>query len=148
MANNAIKWETAPNSRSTVLTTELNALANGAFTGIGTEINNSVNLDQWGVFDIVLASLTPTAGAYLKLYLVQCIGGTTYEDAPSSTNPGYHMEVAVVSVTTGAAAKRIQTAAFRLPLGKFKVVLLNGAGVALGATLNTVTLYTGNDEVQ
>ena len=145
---NAIQWQAAPTSRSTVLTTELNSLANGGYSGVGTEIDNSANLDQYGSLEINLASLTPTSGAYLQLFLTQAVGGTNYEDPPSSTNPGYQMSVAVMSVATGAATKRITTPFFRLPPTKFKFVLLNGCGAALAASGNTVTLYTDNDEVQ
>jgi len=145
---NAVLWQAAPTSRSTGLSTELNSLADAAFSGVGSAFDNTSNGDQWAAVDIVLASLTPVAPAYLSLYLVQSIDGTTYEDAPSSTNPGTHMVVATVLVTTGAAAKRIMSPWFRIPPGKFKFVLLNKAGVALGASGNTVTLYTDNDEVQ
>ena len=145
---NAIKWEAAPTSRSTILTTELNSLANGSYSAVGTVIDNSANLDQWGGLEISLASLTPTAGAYLQLFLTQAIDGTNYEDPPSATNPGYHMSVAIVSLATGAATKRIVIPFFRLPPTKFKPVLLNGAGVAFAASGNTVTLYTDNDEIQ
>ena len=145
---NAIKWEAASTSRGNVLTTELNALANGAYSAVGTEIDNSTNLDQWGSLEVNLASLTPTAGAYLQLFLSQAVGGTNYEDPASSTNPGYQMSVAVVSLATGAATKWVTTPFFRLPPTKFKFVLLNGAGAALGASGNTVTLYTNNDEIQ
>lgn len=145
---NAILWQAAPVSRSTGLTTELNSLADVTFSGVGTVFDNTANLDQFAAADIVLASLTPVAGAYLSLYLVQSIDGTTYEDAPSATNPGTHMLVATVLVTTGVAAKRIMTPWFRIPPGKFKLVLYNATGVALGASANTVTVYSGNDEVQ
>jgi hypothetical protein len=145
---NKILWDASPTSRGTVLTTELNSLGNGAYSGVGTAIDNTSNLDQYGALDIVLASLNPTSGAYLQLFLVQSIDGTTYEDPPSSTNPGYQMSVGVFSVTTGSAAKRLMSPWFRIPPGKFKFVLLNGTGVALGAASNTVTLYTADDEVQ
>lgn len=144
----ATLWQAAPASRGTGLTTELNSLANGAFSAVGTAIDNTANKDQYAAMDIVLASLTPASGATLSLYLVQSADGTTYEDAPSATNPGSHMLVATVLVTTGAAAKRIVSPWFYLPPGKFKLVLLNSTGVALGATLNTVTVYTSNDQAQ
>lgn len=145
---NAIKWEGAPTSRGNVLTTELNSLANGGYSAAGTEIDNSANLDQWGSFEINLASLNPTTGAYLQLFIVTAPDGTNYEDNPSSTNPGYHASVAVLPLATGTATKRVMSPWFRLPPTKFKVVLLNGAGVALGASGNTVELFTNNDEIQ
>lgn len=139
------KWS-ALASRGNVLTTELNALANGGFSAVGPAYDNTTNLDEWGFLDITLASLTPTAGAYLQFFIAQSLDGTTYENPPASTNPGYHMSVMTVAVTTGAGTKRIQTPGFRLPPGKFKFVLLNASGVALGATLNTVALYTSNEQ--
>jgi hypothetical protein len=145
---NKVLWDAAPTSRSTGLTTELNSLGNGAYSAVGTAFDNTANGDQFASADIVLGSLNPTAGAYLALFLVQSIDGTTYEDPPSSTNPGTHMLVATVLLTTGAAAKRVMTPPFRIPAGKFKLVLYNAAGVALAASGNTVTLYTNEDEVQ
>lgn len=140
------KW-VAPTSRGNQLTTELNALANGGFSAVGPAYDNTTNLDEWGACDITLASLNPTAGAYLQLFIAVSLDGTTYEDAPSSTNPGSHQLVATVSLTTGASAKRVQTKdLFRLPPAKFKFVLKNAAGVALGATLNTVALFTTNEQ--
>lgn len=141
---NKITWNMAPTSRSTGLTTELNSLGNGAYSGLGTEFDNTSNLDQYASCHIHLASLNPTAGAYIQLFLVQELAAT-YEDAPSSTNPGYDKSVAVMSVTTGSAAKEIATPWFRIPPGKFKLVLLNATNVALGASGNTVTLYTADD---
>lgn len=144
----ATLWQNAPVSRGTVLTTELNSLANNAYSAVGTAIDNTSNGDQYGALDIVLASLNPTSGASLSLYLVQSLDGTNYEDAPSSTNPGSHTLVATVLVGTGAATKRVMSPWFYVPPGKFRFVLLNSAGVALAASANTVTLFTDNDETQ
>lgn len=144
-----VLWQAAPVSRSTGLTTELNSLANAAYSVVGTAFDNTANLDQFGACDIVLASLDPAAGGYLQLFLVQSLDGTNYEDAPTTTtNPGTHMLVATVALLDTSSAKRVMTPWFRLPPGKFKLVLYNGSGVSLGATGNTVTLYTSNDEVQ
>lgn len=145
---NKILWDTSWTSRGTVLTTELNSLADGAFSAVGTAVDNTSNLDQYGGLDIVLGSLNPTAGAFLQLHLVQSYDGTTYEDAASSTNPSYHNVVASIPVTTGSAAKRVMSPLFRIPPGKFKFVLYNDCNVSLAASGNTVTLYTTNDEVQ
>lgn len=144
IATKTDKWS-AWVSRSTGLTTELNSLANGAYSALGTAFDNTTNLDQYAVCEIVLASLNPTAGAYIQLFLAQSADGANYEDAPSSTNPGYHMSVAVLPVTTGSAAKRIITPPFRIPPGKYKLALLNATNVALASSANTAALYTAND---
>lgn len=141
----AFKWA-GVTSRGNVLTTELNALANGGFSAAGPAYDNTTNLDQWGACDITLASLAAAAGAYLQIFLDVSLDGTTYEDAPSSTNPGAHQLVATVSLNVSTSAKRVMSPFFRLPPNKFKFVLKNAAGVALGATLNTVALYTANEQ--
>jgi hypothetical protein len=104
------------------------------------------NLDEWGALDITLASLNPTAGAYLQIFIVVSLDGTTYQDVPSSTNPGFSMSAVVVELTTGSAAKRVMTPLFRIPPTKFKFILLNKSNVALGASSNTVALYTANEQ--
>lgn len=141
---NLLKWLAAWTSRSTVLTTELNALANGAYSAVGTAYDNTTNLNQTGYLEVNLASLTPTAGAYLQAFMVQSLDGTNYEDAPSSTNPGYGCQNAGNAVATGVATKRVSIGPFTIPPGKMKFVLLNKTNVALGATGNTVTLYTAD----
>jgi hypothetical protein len=141
----SFKW-VASASRGNVLTTELNALANGAFSAVGPAYDNTTNLDEWGACDITLPSIISTAGAYLQIFLAVSLDGTTYEDAPSATNPGSHQLVATVSLTAATSAKRTMTAWFRLPPNKFKFVLKNASGVALAATVNTVALYTANEQ--
>lgn len=143
-----VKWSGSPTSRGTVLTTELNSLGNGAFCSVGSAYDNTSNLDEWFWFDLVLASLNPTAGAYVNIYAVPSLDGTNYADAPSSTNPGNHMLVATLSITTGSAAKRqMSLFPFLLPPGKWKFVIKNGTGVSFGASSNTLTLYSANESV-
>lgn len=144
-----VKWAAAPTSRGTVLTTELNSLANNGFCSVGSGFDNTTNLDQWFLFELVLASLTPTAGAYINIYAVPAHdGGTNFADAPSSTNPGNHMLVCTLSITTGSGAKR-QLSLFpvQLPPGDWKFVIKNGTGVSLAASGNTLTLYSINESV-
>lgn len=139
------KWTAAP-SRGNQLTTELNALANGGFSAVGPAYDNTTNLDEWGACDITLASLAAATGAYLQLFLAVSLDGTNYEDAPAATQPGSHNLVATVSVLVSTSVKRIVTPWFRLPPNKFKFVLKNAAGVALGASGNTVALFTTNEQ--
>jgi len=145
---NKLLWDATYTSRGTVTTTELNSLANAAYA-TGTVYDNTTLLDQYGACQVYLGSLNPAAGAYVALFLVQSVDGTNYEDAPVvTTNPGYHMQIATMSVLDTTAAHYINSPVFRLPPGKFKIALLNGTGIALAATSNTITLYTTDDEVQ
>lgn len=145
---NAVKWEAVWTSRSTVLTTELNSLANAARSAVGTEIDNGTNLDQYGKVEIVLGSLASVAGGTLTLYMVTAPGGTNYEDGSATVDPGAHTIVAVMGVNAATAAKRIMSPVFPMQPGKSKFILRQDLGVAFAATGNTVTLYTSNDELQ
>lgn len=149
MANNAILWQTSPTSRGTALTTSLNSLANAAYSTVETAFDNTSNLDQFACAEFICTStVTVGASAYVQVFLVQSADGTNYEDAPSSTNPGFHMLAATIGLNNTTALKRAISPWFRIPPGKFKPVLYNVAGVALPATGNSVTIYTANDEVQ
>jgi hypothetical protein len=144
-----IKWGASPTSRGTVLTTELNTLANGAFTAVGTELDNTSNLDRWAWVEFAGGgSITPTTGATFSIFLVHAPGGTNYDDPASSTNPGTHQIVAVIALQASAHTVRaISTFPFPLPPSKVKFVLKNNSGVSLSASGNTLTLYTSNEAV-
>lgn len=144
-----VKWNAALQSRGTVLTTQLNTLANGAFSAAGSAYDNTSNLDRWGWVEFAGGgSITPTAGATLYVYMIHAPGGTNYDDPASATQPGTHQLVAVLSLQTGAHTVRaISTVPFALPPSNVKFVLKNSAGVALTASGNTLTLYTGNESV-
>lgn len=144
-----IKWAGSPTSRGTVLTTELNALANNAFSAAGPAYNNTTNLDRWAWVEFVTgASITPTTGAVILVYMVHSPGGTNYDEGASANNPGTHTLVSVLPLTVAAGTHRaISTTPFALPPSNVKFILKNQAGVALAATLNTVTLYTSNESV-
>jgi hypothetical protein len=139
-------WTDRSASTGGTIGTELNTLANGAFSAVTAAYDNSTNLDEWGAFMIDLASLNPTTGAYLQIFCVASLDGTGYEDAASSTNPGSHQLVATVSLTTGAAVKKQNTPLFRLLPGKMKWVLKNASGVAFAASANTAKLFTTNEQ--
>ena len=145
---NAIKWEAAAATQGNVLTTELNSLADNAISGVGTAIDNSANLDQFGYVEVNLASLNPTTGAFLTLYMTMALDGTNYEDPAASTNPAWHAIAATIPVTTGSATKRCMSPKFEIPPCKVKFQLRNDCNVALAASGNTVELFTTNDEVQ
>ena len=128
------------------LTTEMNSIANGSYSSAPGAYDNTGNNDEWGIVELNLASLNPTAGAYVQVFLAQSVDGSNYEDAPASTNPGYQMVVASIPITTGTATKRGTSPPFRLPPGKFKMYLLNRTGVSFAASANTLKLYTFNEQ--
>ena len=51
---------------------------------------------------IVLASLAAATGAYLQLFLDVSLDGTTYEDAPSATNPATPTAIPTIARSSGS----------------------------------------------
>ena len=140
------KWETTWADRGNVLTTELNALAAGSRTNVGTELVNNTNLDEIGKLEIgVTFASAPAAGDYLDIHMVQAPDGTNYEDGSSTVDPGPHTLKASVQVRAVDSAQRIMTRMFQLEPGKTKFILVNrNASQAFPATGSTVKLYTTN----
>lgn len=146
---NAIKWETAPNSRGNVLSTELNALGDTNRSNAGTEIDNSTNLDTHGLLELnVTFATAPSANAFVALYLVTAPDGTNYSDGSSSIDPGGDTWVLNIPLRAVTSAQLKVTKIFELPNAKFKFILENQAGFAFPATGSTVELFTGNYELQ
>lgn len=142
-----VKWSAAVATQGNVLTTELNALAIGAYSAVGAEYDNGgANLNKYFWLELNLASLTPGANPAVQIFATLAPSGN-YEDPPSATNTGYPMSLGSFPIATGAGTKRVNVPAFQLPPTKIRFVLLNSAGVALAATGNTLTLYSSNDTV-
>ena len=148
---NAIKWEGAWVDRSNVLTTEMNGLTDGTYVlqSVASAIANQTNLDQYGMFELNLASLDPDAGGYVEVYGVRSMdGGSTYEDTPGTNNPATHLLLAVIPLDATSSVKKAFSKPFWFDPNATKFCVRNMAGVDFGATGNTLKLWTNNDEVQ
>jgi len=142
---NAIKWEAAMVSRGTVLTTELNALAAAATSAVGTEIDNSTNLDRFGWFEVNHGTKTEDAhaGDTVEIYMVTAPDGTNYEDGA-----GQLVAVVATDVVAADTLHQYNSNMFLLPPCKVKFKLKNAGNHAMLDTTNTVELFTSNLEVQ
>lgn len=143
------KWSASWTSRVTMLATELNSLADNAYSGIsgsgtGVEFDNTTNVDVWARFVVNLASLNPTGTAFITVYLVKADSSSNYEDAPSSTLAGYDHEPVILFVSTGSAAKRRISYPFKISPGKYKAALRNDTNVSLAASGSTVAIETAD----
>lgn len=138
---NKIQWDAEDTTGTTILSTQLNSLADGSKSGVGTSYDNGTNLNQYGWLEIILASLTPAAGNYALMYMYVYSGGTT-EDVAGL------IPLLPLNFTTSTGAKRLVSRRFELPPFEVNFEFENQLGVALGASGNTVKLYVANDEVQ
>jgi len=146
---NAILWQTTPNSRGNVLSTELNALADAAFTAAGTALDNSANLDKYAYLELNVDFVSaPSAGAYCAIYMVMALDGTNYADGSGSVNPGADAWVISIPILASTAAQNKQVGPIPLPPAKVKFLLENKTGQAFPASGSTLELFSANDEIQ
>ncbi len=133
---------TTPATIATALSTELNSLANAAFTAASTAIDNETTPSLYLDTELVLASLTPTGSPSCALFIIYSLdSGTNYEDVANAAS----VAAAIYSFTTAVAAKRqVRGNILLLPL-KFKLIVQNNMGPALGATLNTIRYRLHNE---
>ncbi len=142
-----INW-IALTSRSTVLTTELNALASAARSNAGTALDNGANLDEWGWLELqVTFAVAPTATANLLVYMVLAPDGTNYADGSSTVAPGADTLIAAFPILASTSAQRKTVGPIRLPPCKVKFIIENQTGQAFPATGSTLTLYTSDEKV-
>src|SRR5882672_1198659 len=141
------KWN-AP-SLTTVLSTELNALTNNTMSAASATIANHTALDKYADIEVNLASLSPTAGAFVALYILDSVDTTNFP-AQSDADLRLTTSQLLVAIPVGIATTTAQLVVARnvlLPVGDFQVKLDNQTNVSLGATLNTVKFYTYDDNL-
>lgn len=132
-------------TNQTVLTTELNSLANNASV-ISSVAGASgvITLTSTGYIQalcelLVTFGVAPTANTTINVWFLTAPDGTNFEDGSSSVTPQRNPDVffPVRAVTT---AQRIAKPC-KLPVGTFKVLLQNnGTGQAMAASGNTVKI--------
>lgn len=129
------KW-TAPESIATYMTTALDGLANATFAGVGAAIDNETDLYPYIAFEVNLASLDPTAGAFVDIWINASLDGTNYA---TPTKPLITSNLlCTIQLDDASAAQRLVKGNILIPPLKFKLDLRNMSGVALNASGNTL----------
>jgi hypothetical protein len=136
------KWN-AP-SVTTVLSTGLNSLSNNTMSAASSTISNASNLDMYVDVEVNLASLSPTTGAYVSLYILESVDAINF---PAQSDVDLRLTssqlLCVIPIgTTAATAQRVVARNIIIPPGAFQIKLDNQAGVALNASGNTVKFNT------
>ena len=136
------KWN-AP-SVTTVLSTGLNSLSNNTMSAASSTISNASSLDMYVDVEVNLASLSPTTGAYVSLYILESVDAINF---PAQSDVDLRLTssqlLCVIPIgTTAATAQRVVARNIIIPPGSFQIKLDNQAGVALNASGNTVKFNT------
>lgn len=151
MANNALQWET-PVEEGAILSTELNSLANGSRSNAGSVFNNTVSSGNnakkarfRATVDFVSA---PSAGAYLAIYKVEALVGSTYADGSSTVDPGAHTWLCNIPLRADTAAQIVDSPEVEIwPLNQ-KFICGNFSGQAFPASGSTIELVTAREEME
>lgn len=136
------KWSST--SLTTVMSTELNSVSNNTLTASASSFDNTTNLNLYADIEINLASLSPSAGAYISLFIAESVDGTNF---PSQSLADFQLTatqnlITLPIGTTAATAQRICCRQVVIPPAKFFIYFMNQTGVALGASGNTVKFLT------
>jgi hypothetical protein len=146
---NALKWDAAPVSRGNVLSSELNSLADASRTNAGTEVDNSANLDTYGVLELnVDFGTAPDGDASVIIYMVSAPDGSNYAQGSSSVDPGPDAMVSSLKINASTSAQRKVSKPFLIPPSKVKFILENQTGQAFPGSGSTLELFTYNEEIQ
>lgn len=133
------KWN-APSATTTVLSTGLNSLGNNTMSAASSAISNQTNLDIYVDIEVNLASLSPAAGAYVALYILEAVDGSNYPAQSDSDLrlTGTQLLCVIPVGVTATTAQRVAVRNIIIPPGTFEIKLDNQTGVSLGASGNTV----------
>lgn len=130
-----VKWST-PGAFTTLLSTELNALAAAGVSALSPTYDNSTALDLFGDFQIdVTFGSAPTANGALQVFIIPAPDGTNFGTAQFS---GAIIGGWLIASNTTQQLYTIR--GIPLPPSKFKIQLQNGASVAFPATGSTVKM--------
>lgn len=127
----------------TLLSTELNALANGGRV-LSDAHDNTSDLDIYADFELLVTyAVAPTAGSKTcELYIVPTLDGSNYATASASVNPQRFLMVGVFETVNPSisTAERLILPQIVIPPRQFKILLRNLSGQAWAATGNTLRM--------
>jgi len=137
-------------SRTTWLSTQLNALANSAANTLcaaGSAFQNTAGLLYADVEFLAGGTTTPVAGAFLELWLLRSLdGGTSYEDGSATVAPGRPCDITIMVRAGTTITPRAGASGLILPPGFYKPIARNQTGVTLAATGNIISFAAYTEE--
>lgn len=133
---------------TTVLSTELNSLANGSAAALSSAIDNASNLDRYAWFELnVTFGSNPTADSVCEIYVVYLNTDASNYGDYSTTGPVVDPSTmaAVCVLRAATAAQRRVSGVVLLRARSFKVGLVNRSGQSFPASGSTLKLFTERD---
>jgi hypothetical protein len=138
------KWATSE-TVATYLSTTLNSLATNTFVGAGAEIANQTDLYELIAIELNLASLSPTTGAYVDVWIYYAIDGTNTATAAKPLMTSNLLTTFQLD-TTASTAQRLFRGGLPIWPYDFKLDVRNVAGVSFNASGNTLKYSRSNEQ--
>jgi hypothetical protein len=139
------KW--AATTLTTVLTTELNALATVTMTAASATYDNSTNLNIYCDLELFITwNGTPAAGAYATVYILEAPDGTNFP-GQSTADLRLTTNQLFCTIPLGVVANSAQRVPVRnlvLPPAKVQFIVDNQSSIAYAASGNTMKILTYN----
>jgi hypothetical protein len=119
---------------ASVLTTDLNSIANAAISAASSAIDNTSNLDLYDdlTFTIATQGGARSAGATVSVLMVQALDGTNYDDVDTTCG----QLVAVFPLDAATTARQVSVRDVPIPPGLFKYFVRNNTGQAFASSGN------------
>jgi hypothetical protein len=119
---------------ASVLTTDLNSLANAGISAASSALDNTSNLDLYDdlTFTIATQGGARSAGATVSVLMVQALDGTNYDDVETTCG----QLVAVFPLDAATTARQVSVRDVPIPPGLFKYFVRNNTGQAFAASGN------------
>jgi len=136
MANRGI-WSLFGSNPTTVLNTGA-TLATATMSAASSTYANQTNLDLYCDVEVNIGALSPSAGAYVAIYILAAVDGTNF---PAQSDADLRLTTTqlfcVIPIgTTASTAQRVAARNLLLPPQPVQFKLDNQTGVALAATNN------------
>lgn len=133
-------------SATNALSTGLDSLADAA-RALSGAIDNSTNLNLYMdlQLEIKYTSSAPTAGVIVaEVYLLPTVDGTNYEEGGTTITPQASRLVATFESRNGStsAFEYLTSLGIPIPVGSFKLLLINKSGKTLASSGNTLKYRT------
>lgn len=144
----AIVTHATPGTLTSILTTELNALASLAWA-ISAAVNNTTALNMLADLELKVAYATaPTAGDTVDVYVIPAIDGTpTYADGSATVVPQGALFVGSFELRAVNTAQILALLGIPTPPYNFKYLIKNNSAQAMPATGSTMKYRTRNVSV-